>query len=179
MTMGQASRKHLGFTLLELLVVLTLVAMLTSVVVVKLGVPYRAARAGEVAERIAFTDQLMRAHARNFRQASRLVFDLDRGRVHVESGEQTQDTHFAFEMPPGVQLEEVRIADGAKRGGRAVVESPSDGITPTYAVLLSTRHGPNRWLLFAGLTGQVTYLEDERDVREMFSYCDTPGLDAH
>ena len=177
--MRQASKKQRGFTLLELLVVLTLVALLTAVVVFKLRVPYRRARAGEVAERIAFTDGLMRSHARNFSKAARLVFELDRGSVHVETGEHNRDSHFAFEIPPGVQLEEVWLAGKTTRRGRVVVESPSHGVTPSYAVRLSTRHGPDRWLLFAGLTGQVTHMENERDVQQVFAYLDTPGIDAH
>ncbi len=177
--MRQGTRNRCGFTLLELLVVLTLVSLLSAVAAVKLRVPYRAARAGEVTERIAFTDQLMRSHARNFGQAARLVFDLDRGSIHVEMGEHDRDPHFAFEIPPGVHLEEIQMTDKTTRRGRVVVESPSHGVTPSYAVVLSTQHGPDRWLLFSGLTGQVTHTTDERDVQQVFSYLDTPGLDAH
>lgn len=177
--MLQVFRNQRGFTLLELLVVLTLVALLTAMVIFKLRVPYRAARAGEAVERIAFTDRLMRSHACNFSLAARIVYDLDRGQVYVETGEHNQDAHFAFEMPPGVKLEEVCLADKTTRRGRVVVESPSHGVTPSYAVRLSTQYGPDRWLMFAGLTGQVTQFEDERDVQQVFAYLDATGIDAH
>ena len=55
-----------AFTLLELLVVLAVLGLLAAVAAVRLHGPYRAARLRDVVERVASTDQQVRAHARRF-----------------------------------------------------------------------------------------------------------------
>ena len=157
-----------AFTLLELLVVLTIMGLLAAVAVVRLQGPLHAARAGDVAGRIAFTDGQVRSHSRRFARPSRLVYDLDENSAYAESDTPGGVRQYHFALPDTVRLAAVRMARGDVERGKATIEVTSDGHTPTYAVRLDSddRHG--QWLLFSGLTGQVTKLKAQADVQELF-----------
>jgi len=157
-----------GFTLLELLVVIAIMGLLATVAVVRLLGPLRAARVGEIAQRIASADDQVRSHARRFARGSRLVYDLDEELVYAESDAASGVRQFEYEIPRNVRLTRVRLVRGDLERGKATIEIASDGHSPTYAVRLDSVDREGQWLLFSGRTGQVTRLEAEADVQELF-----------
>jgi hypothetical protein len=64
--------------------------------------------------------------------------------------------------------------------GEASVPFSDDGRSPSYAVLLTNKAG-QRWVAFAGLTGQAFLVGDERQVQDILSgnATATARADAH
>ena len=63
----------------------------------------------------------------------------------------------------------------------AAVTCSADGYTPSYAVLVETegKERQQRWILFAGLTGAMRTVADERSVEEILSASAPPGYSEH
>lgn len=157
--------------------VLTILGLLTAVVAVRLHQPYRAARLRDVAERVAFTDQQVRAHARRFDRTAELVCDLEKNLIYVQCEGTGDLPHFRLAIPRGVRLDRVQTPRQRTESRQVKIEVTCDGQTPSYALRLSTAGGEGQWLFFSGITGQVTPLEAESDVRELFDLLRQGGAD--
>lgn len=162
-----AIRPPKAFTLLELLVVLAIMGLLAAVAVIRLQGPLRDARMDDVVQRIAFTDGQVRFYSQRFACPTRLVYDLDENSVYAESDMSDGVRHFHFALPDTLRVARVRTVRGDSGRGKTTIEVTSDGHTPTYAVRLDSSDQRTRWLLFAGLTGQVIRLKAEADVQEL------------
>jgi prepilin-type N-terminal cleavage/methylation domain-containing protein len=156
-----------AFTLLELLVVLVIVVLLTSVVAVRMQAPYANARLAEVLKRIEFVDGQARGHAHSFAVPWRLTFDLDRGRIYAQRTGSHDERHCELVLPDTLRIRHVvTLADEVGSGTVHINVSPR-GVTETYAVCVSTQTGSASWLLFAGVSGQVSSLEEFTDVQRV------------
>ncbi|MHB8974218.1 MAG: prepilin-type N-terminal cleavage/methylation domain-containing protein [Pirellulaceae bacterium] len=167
-----------GFTLLELLVVLVIIALLSSLVAVRLQGPYQSARLEDALERLAFTDSQTRAHSREFATACQIVFELDRGWMYsgMPGGSGARSCEFA--LPESLRIERVRTPQMELGSGTARIDVSARGTALTYAVCVASSQGTHRWLLFAGLTGRVAYPKDEIHVQQIFELLQASGTDA-
>jgi len=159
-------------------VVLVILGLFTAVAAVRLQQPYRAARLRDVVERLAFTDQQVRVHARRFAQSGQLVWDLDKNLIYARSEDTGDLPHFRVPLPPSARLDRVQTRRGQIDRRQARIDVTSGGQTPSYAVRLSTADGGKQWLFFSGITGQVTLLEVESDVQKLFQLLDQGGAHA-
>ena len=66
-----------------------------------------------------------------------------------------------------------------KTAGRLAVRYAPDGTTETFAVQLKPPTQTPVWLLFAGVTGQMTSLEDARDAQDTLQAIRRARLDSH
>ena len=163
---------------MELLAVLVILGLLTAVAAVRLHGPYRAARLRDVAERVAFADQQVRVHARRFAQSGQLVCDLDRNLIYARCEGTGDLPHFRVPIPRSVPLDRVQTPWQQIDRGQARIDVAPDGQTPSYAVRLRSADGRLQWLFFSGITGQVTWLEAESDVQQLFQLLDQDRADA-
>jgi prepilin-type N-terminal cleavage/methylation domain-containing protein len=160
-------RGHRAFTLIETLAVIALLAILTAAAAVSLSGTRRAARAEDAADRLMAFDRATRDAARRVGRSSALRFELNRGRISRTDGDAT---------PTPLALDGARVTRVIVRGesfgyGEVVVPFSDRGQSPSYAVLLAGQggQGGQRWVAFAGLTGQTFVLNDERDVQDILS----------
>lgn len=167
-----------GFTLLELMVVLVIVGLLTAVAVVRLQAPYRAARLEDSLSRIEFIDSQTRAHARAFAQDSTIVFQLDSGRIYSQKSTETDAKRFEFVLPASLRIRHVMTPQLEVDHSQAQIKVSARGATRSYAICIQAADDTQRWLLFSGLTGQVTYPKAEYDVRQMFELLQASRPDA-
>ncbi len=167
-----------AFTLLELLVVLVIVVLLTSIVAVRMQAPYANARLAEVLKRIEFVDGQARGHAHTFAMPWRLTFDLDRGRVYAQRNGSRDERHCEVVLPATLRIRHVvTLADEVGAGTTHIDVSPR-GVTETYAVCVSTQTGSASWLLFAGVSGQVSSLKEFTDVQHVLEQLRAASPDA-
>jgi prepilin-type N-terminal cleavage/methylation domain-containing protein len=161
-----------AFTLIEVIVVLVLTALLTTAVAVALTSPARAARARDAAERIDSFDRLVREHAKRAGAAQAIVFDLNRGTVRrgeTESEDGIREPGSILQLPGQFRVERLLLPGGPVLSGEVRVPVSPRGQTPSYAVLLVERKQKPHWLVFAGLTGQMTEARDATEVEQLFA----------
>ncbi|MHB8974538.1 MAG: prepilin-type N-terminal cleavage/methylation domain-containing protein [Pirellulaceae bacterium] len=168
-----------GFTLLELLVVLVIMALLTALVAVRLQGPYQSARLEDALQRVAFVDSQARAHAREFSTSCQIVFQLDRGRLYSQGPGSDSARHCEFSLPGSLRIERLLTSQMELGSGTGCIDISARGTAVTYALCLATSQGTHRWLLFAGLTGRVAYPKDEIHVQQLFELLQASGTDAH
>jgi prepilin-type N-terminal cleavage/methylation domain-containing protein len=161
-----------AFTLIEAVVVLTIMGLLAAAVTVSLAGAGRAARMEDVADAYAAFDRTTREAARRFERTPTLHFDLNRGTVARRDAERPE-TKLA--LRGSFRVDRVMTAERDTRSGEAEVPVTARGHTPSYAVLLTGPSG-QRWIVFAGLSGQFTVVEDERDVQDILSGAASPAV---
>lgn len=99
-----------GFTLLEMLVVLALVAVVSAVAVPVAGGAIQTLRLQSAARHVAAALRLARGRAIRHQEIHLVSVDQGQGRVTVASG----DLEFeqSFRLPPGVRLQDAALLDG-------------------------------------------------------------------
>lgn len=195
-----------GFTLIEVMAVVALIGLLAAATAWSLADDAQRARHDDVIDRLTHTDELARAAARRMGPRT-LHFDLERQRVWVQgpadSSGRPRSTH-ALTMPSGFRIEQVLWLDpdmgsvNQKGQRETIVESAGEvqvpispeGISHTYAIKLN---GPepagqrlskneqtkqDTWLLFSGLTGQITSDLDEYEIETLMSMLANARPDA-
>lgn len=163
-----------GFTLVELLAVVSLMALLSGAALVSVRFPIQKASRQAMVERIRFLDSTARKLARSGDRVT-LFLDPSQGIIELETVRQTGILR--SEIPPGVQLkireiESQRGAVGSRGDGDwqedgTVVRYDRHGTSFDYAVEVSDRTDHGDWLVVFGLTGQTVVVPTEKDVWEV------------
>jgi len=181
-----------AFTLIEVMAVVVILALLAGTVVWSLTGDVRRVGVAEAADTIAHVDRTARIAAQRFEGGCRLRIDLDQQRarrLHTDAGGEVAAAH-SVSLPRGHRIEQLVLApdvgDAATGGAaaRRVISGAIDiayspqGASPTYALRLGSPSGRQQWLVFAGLTGQMTVIDDERDVDNLFAMLAATRPDA-
>jgi prepilin-type N-terminal cleavage/methylation domain-containing protein len=145
-----------GFTLIEMMAVVIIMALLATAAALSFARPMRVARARDAVDQVRSLDASARQFARRVGRPIEIVFDLSNGTLARRDHDEIA---FQSSLPRGCRIEEVRSAGQSFSLGEASIQCAPSGMSRTYAVHLL---GPelDRWLLFAGLTGQVTQVND-------------------
>lgn len=106
---NQILQNQTGFSLLELLVVLVLLALMTAVVIPSLGRVLSTAKLKTGSREIAASIRLARSKAASEQQVYLLGFDLERNEVKLSSLNSTYRK--SFELPDGVRLMKVSLLE--------------------------------------------------------------------
>jgi prepilin-type N-terminal cleavage/methylation domain-containing protein len=157
-----------AFTLIETLAVIALLAIITAAVAVSLSGARRSADLDGVAERFVAYDRGTRDIARRFGGQPSLRFELNQGtarRVDEVDASANRATPLAL---GGARVAKLIVRGESVGYGEASVPFSDGGRSPSYAVLLTNKSG-QRWVAFAGLTGQAFVLGDERQVQDILS----------
>lgn len=157
---GSGSSRPSGFTLVELMIAVLILALLTSAVALSFSVQVKEARARDSIEQLRSFDAASRQFAVRYSQGVKIIFDLSANSLaRQRQGRSTPDALIFW--PAGYRVDEIRVGGDyfANDEAPTVAISPM-GIGPTYAVRL---RGPDfdQWVLFAGLSGQITQVADE------------------
>jgi prepilin-type N-terminal cleavage/methylation domain-containing protein len=157
---SQSNRQ--GFTLIELMAVVVIMALLTSAAAFSFSDALRAARFSEAQQLIRGLDASARLSARGSGAEVAIVFDLDEGKLsRREKGRDGPASYEAW-LPASYKIDRVRVGNQISSEGEVAIVVSASGIGRTYAVRLAGP-GSQRWLLFAGLTGQITQVEVENE----------------
>ncbi len=165
----QDGPKHGGFTLLEMVVVMIIIAMLATAVFVSASGWFRTARIRDGVSQLAFIDRMTRQHAAQFDRQTALEFDLKKGTImRINDNPSDRRTH-RFRLPGGLRLQQIKTAAEGVTSGQMAIPCSTQGHTPTYAVLLASPDQAQQWIVIAGLTGQVVTVDDEEDTEHLLA----------
>jgi prepilin-type N-terminal cleavage/methylation domain-containing protein len=173
---GLSSDAATGFTLVEMLVVIVVLALLAAVVVTRWSGVHHGAVAESVRGKLQFTDAHLRQFARSRRQPALLAFDLANHRLGKRrSLDESLDVQWES-LGTGVRIEDIRV--GSEKPTRREIEIQVDaaGQTPTYGLHLAGPGKRQAWLIVAGVSGQMTELKDRRAWNAAFDLLAPPRL---
>lgn len=159
------SARLTGFTLLELMAVLVIIAILSGAVVLTMAGRLRSARMADVVAKLQDLDRWTRYDARRFARPANLAFDFERGVACRDAGQRSR----IVTLPPGYSLVGLRDSRGMFRGGETQIECSADGRTNSYALAIAGPDHSEAWIVFAGLTGERTLAKDEAEVDAIFA----------
>ena len=161
--------KRNGFTLIELMVVVVIIGLITTSVVLRTGGITHQARVKWSIDRIQSTDQLLREFSYRNNQLANLEFELGQGalKYYFNNDEKTGTT---YQLSRGIKilgyLNRDKFLDQDSHETLNVSYS-LQGTTTTYALQIGQTSQDSIWLLFSGLTGQVTQWEDRNAVESI------------
>ena len=162
----EADRRN-GFTLIELVAVIAILALVAAMVVISVRKPLRVATLEDSVSQLRLLDQQVRTLSRRFDRRQELTFHLNTGRVHIAETDGGQSDR---ERVLGGTVDRVMMGRRVHDYGDVSIRYDAAGRTPTFAVRVSVSDDVRRWLLFAGITGQVTEHEYESEVRTILDF---------
>ena len=155
-----------GFTLVEVMAVVLIIAVAAAAVTLRVQRPLRNAQMADVIGAIGQFDFTTRSAAQSQDRPLRMVMDLGGGSVSLTDADGKALTDAAVRMPEGFALARVLVRAQSATGGSMTIPCSAAGYTPTYAVNI-TGGGASRWLVVAGLTGQVLEVENEAKASQL------------
>lgn len=181
-----------AFTLIEVMAVVLLLGLLAGATVWLMADDARRASRAEAMARLAHADRTARLAARRLGRPCVLRCDLAAQRLRrvVGGAKDEEAVSHAVELPAGYRIARITLPSAPGRSPRARgVETGHDvetgtvdiaystaGRSPSYAVRLDFEgdrsrrpdEDAGRWMVVAGLTGQVMVVQNEKEVDNLF-----------
>jgi prepilin-type N-terminal cleavage/methylation domain-containing protein len=163
-----------AFTLIELLAAILLLGIISTAAALTFRSSLQSASATNAIDQIKYLDSTSRQRATRFNQPVEIIFDLTNSTLSRREGSKRNDESFTASLPRGYSIDQVNIAGNSIFNGQASIPCSPAGLTPSYALHLI---GPNfdQWLLFAGLSGQLTVINDEQTVLDILAATRQPA----
>ena len=128
----------------------------------------QSASSTEAINQLKYLDSTARQRSQRFNQPVDLIFDLANGTISRREGSKRNDESFTASLPRGFSIDQINIVGNSIFNGEVTIACSVTGLTPSYAIHLI---GPNfdQWLLFAGLSGQMTLIRDEETIQDILA----------
>lgn len=151
-----------AFTLIELMAALAILAILSIAAAFAFSAPLARARTTDAISSLKSFDTNTRQYAVRFDRQVDLIIDLDNNQLRRNPSAHT------LSFSSSIRILEVRLPARRHTSGQVNIPCTPAGLTPTYALHLT---GPqtNRWILVAGLTGQITETHDEQSLNNLLA----------
>ena len=157
-----------GFSLIEAVLVLALIALITTATTLSLRGRLSGARMEDAVGRLVEFDRVTREAARA--QRLELRFDLNAGTLK-------RSTDAQYSPGGGYRVARLWTDGGLAQSGEVSVPFSRHGQSPTYAVLLEST-ALRQWIVIAGMTGKAVLIQDERELEELFKSSPESGRDS-
>jgi prepilin-type N-terminal cleavage/methylation domain-containing protein len=157
-----------AFTLIESLVAIVLLGIISTAAALTFRSSLQSASNTDAIDQIKYLDSSARQRAQRFNQPVELIFDLTNSSLSRREGSKRNDESFTASLPRGFSIDQINISGRSTFNGQISLTCSPVGLTPSYAIHLI---GPNfdQWLLFAGLSGQLTLIKDEETVQDILA----------
>lgn len=152
-----------GFTLLEMVVVLAIMAMIVAAAAMSLRKPLQTARLKRAMASLEDADLRARNEARKRSQPVQLVVDGNRNTAtHAIAGAGAgYEVRRSLALSGGLRIDRYLTAGRSSNEDRFSVSYSPDGQSNTYAVRVSGDGKFKKWLVVVGATGQ--YVQSHED----------------
>ncbi len=148
-----------GFTLIETMLAVLLLALLASSVVLSFSKPLQDARGRDTVDLFVNFDAAARQSAAASGWPVRIQFDLTQNVVQRLEGPNLVSARAKNFLPAGYRVDQVRIGRRTQSFGPVSVDVSAHGWSRSYAVHV-VGPGLDTWLCFAGLTGLMKEVPD-------------------
>ena len=172
----ERSKDGAGFTLVEMLVVVVILALLAAVVVTRWSGVHHGAVVESMRSKLQFADQHLRQFARSRHRPCLLAFDLEKSQVGKQRSLDEHDGPQWESLGTGVRIDAMRVGADKPTVRQVKISVDVNGQTPTYGLHLIGPGKRETWLLFAGVSGQMTELKDQRAWNAAFELLTPPSL---
>lgn len=162
-------RKHVfnhsrvGFTLIELIVVVSLLSAVVAIGTVSLRGPYRNARREHEQARLAHWLQLVRNHARRTQSRGEIEIDVTKNVMRYESSESRKQLSPLY-LSSLLPLKEIKVANSFVNDRDARIPITSAGTTNTFALCFGRSEREEQWLLISGGSGQLIWITKREEI---------------
>jgi hypothetical protein len=157
------------------LIVVTLLGLVAATVTSRIGGSLDQAAMGRAVTQWEFTDQQLRLKARRSGRPVALHLDVGTNRLECE-WEENAATRTVHSLGRGVKLARYLSSTQEETYGPARIRYSCRGTTETFVVELVGKR--SRWLLVAGLTGQISEIADETKARELLEQLSRKSVHA-
>lgn len=164
-------RKRAAFSLVELLSVLVISTLVAAAVVVNWKGNLSSARMTAALETIIELDRQTRRHTLTHGKRCVMQFHAAKHRISVTRWQGKHELTRTLALNPAVQITQWG------HGSNQIVFA-ARGNSPTYFVRLTDGQQTNRWLLFAGGTGQHHIFEHEEDLFQLLRTIRSASINA-
>jgi len=159
--------KRHGFSLVELLTVLTLVSLIMLVATVRRNQSYHAARFQSVIERLIDADMKVRRHALANNRPCRLRLDMANNLIQASRWVDGNEKFVGFGLGSDAELKSVQTVSNEINKDSHDILFNHVGASPTYSI--QVQHADkNKWIVFAGRTGQPTIHDRTQEMEQLF-----------
>ena len=158
-------RERKAFTLIELVIVILIMAVLSTLAVLSLGGTMDRYQLSRASEAIELFDARARRDARKSRQPIRATIDRKHQRLVIDT---PGPGNTQYRWPRSVEINKIRLRRRVTVGNNFEIRFNREGGSPTYAVELK-RGKMSRWLVVLGASGQFVPLNSEGEVDAILS----------
>lgn len=159
--------KRHGFSLVELLTVLTLMALILLVATVRRNQSYHAARFQSVIERVIDADMKVRRHALANNRPCRIRFDMTNNQLQASRWVDGREKFVGFGLGTDAKLKSLQTVSNVFDKDSHEIPFNHVGASPTYSI--QVQHADkNKWIFFAGRTGQPTIHASSQEMEQLF-----------
>ncbi len=175
--MTSTHRFRTGYTLIELIAVVTLLSLVSATITVSFRRPLLEARFSSFCETLLGIDDRARSAAMASEVSGQIVFDLKNQAVKSSRSNDGSLFWQTIYVPDGLRLVALRTRHGRVSDDSVVLPVSISGATATYALNV-TSTAKSRWIIVFGGTGQSWEVEDEKEVEKLFKSIRQQGIDA-
>ena len=162
----QTYARQQGFTLIELVVVMILIALLSGIVVYSIRGHIESASVARAVDHLESLDRRLRAEARKTQSPVSLSVHRNGKSVHASSSANLESAGIQRDtkLPKLVELNSLRIGSGSRSNAGGTIEFNRRGQSPSYAFEVKSNSGSSAWLVTLGLSGQHIRCKTEAEV---------------
>lgn len=155
-----------GFSLLELLVILVLIALVSATVTMRWSGVGQKATLESAVRQLEFSDAYLRRYARSHGILCSLAFDLRKNRLRKQFFKESQKNPPWEALGRGVQIGQIQTTGQSAQKSRIELTYQCDGTSATYGIELLGPYGQKVWLVVAGVSGQITRLKSQKEYQD-------------
>ncbi len=157
-------KPHPAFTLLEIIVTITILGLVVSLVAVNYRQPIANARLQQIFEQIDSLDRRVRLWCKTNNSRAQIKIDLDRGVFAAEKEDGEKLPVSETRIPEGFTLIELRIMGKNRFGRDTKIPYTTDGTAPLWAYSITGGSVTETWRMLIGATGQSKTLKSEDEL---------------
>lgn len=162
-----------GFSLIELLVVLTLMAIVLCLMTIRWSDSLNSTKFEFSLESIINANDSTRRDVVQANSSAMIHVDLNRRKLVFYSPRRRR----IVDLTNGIRIVQLRTCSGSYHEGEFEFVVGSDGSCPTWGFEL-TNDRQSKWIAFAGRTGQKIQYSTRKQFDALFESLKTQGIDA-